>query len=296
VKLDLLLAAYLYEHKTLTLQGLGTFSLDDSFQLPDPNEKADTQPLAGVHFHFDKRTETDPAVIDYLVQHMGKIKPLVAADLESHLSLVNQFINLGKPYVFEGIGTLNKVNDGSFVFKAGKAAELVTEAKTNNLPEEFVTEGFFSNQPKKNAAGNKTAAFYILLIVIIIIILGGTGWGIYTLLNNNDNASSPEPAAEEVVVETVDTIPPAATTRIVQNDSVTYKMILLQSKWKFKITPLYKTYSNYKMNVFIDSLVTNDTLRYRLYLPVTCLPADTTRIVDSLNKYYNKKVTIGTNP
>ncbi len=295
VKIDSLLAGFLYDNKTLSLEGIGIFSLDDTFYLPDLADKHADTTITGVHFQHDKKAVTDPAIIDYLAKQMGKIKPLVAADVDSHLSLMKQFINLGKPYELIGIGTLNKINDGSFIFTPGKILAEMAEVNHPPVQDHFVTEGFFSNQPKKNAGTGKTAAFYILLFIVVAIILTGAGWGVYTLLQqNNEESVVDETTTDSTIVDTTVTLaPPAAA--VVINDSVTYKMVLLQTKWKYKITPLFKTYTSFKSGVVADSLVVSDTLRYRLYIPVTCLPIDTTRIIDSLKKYYNKPIKIAAN-
>jgi hypothetical protein len=292
VKVNTLLAGFLYDHKILSLQGIGVFSLDDSFYLPDTADKNADFTLTGVHYTHDRKAETDPLIIDYLVKQMGKIKPLVAADLDSHLSLMKQFINLGKPYEIEGIGTLNKTNDGSFVFTPGKVLVEMTGVNHPVAQDHFITEGFFSNQPKKNIGNNKTVAFYALLLLVVVIILAGTGWGIYTLLHN---ATAEETTVMEDTPVTIDTVPQTIAPPIIVNDSVNYKMIVFQTKWKFKISPLYKTYTNYKTGVQLDSIMQKDTLRYRLFVPMTCIPADTTRLVDSLGKYFNRPIKIAAN-
>ena len=44
------------------------------------------------------------------------MKSLALADLESRMELAKQFLNLGKPYTFEGLGTLIRRSTGEVEF------------------------------------------------------------------------------------------------------------------------------------------------------------------------------------
>ena len=105
----------------MEIEGLGTFSLDDNFLLPPDAEKTTFFPLEGIHFVYNSKAETSPELFDYIVEHTGKIRSLVKADFSSYVSEIKQFVNIGKPWAIEGIGTLQKNREGKFELVPGEA-------------------------------------------------------------------------------------------------------------------------------------------------------------------------------
>ena len=133
VKFDNHLAAYLYQFKSLTLEGIGTFALDDKVRVPNEQEKEVYYPIEGLVFTYNPKSITDDNIIFFLVKKLGKIEPLIRSDLEYYLSHIKQFLNIGNPFTIEGIGTLSKSNQGIYEFTPG-----------NFLPvkEAFIFTGF----------------------------------------------------------------------------------------------------------------------------------------------------------
>ncbi len=108
LKIEQVIVQQLYSSKKITLQGIGTFSLDSSVSLPVDSEKAMVIPENAIHFDYNPKVGEDEPLIDAIVQHTKKIKPLASADLDSFLMLGRQFLNIGKPFTIGGLGTLDK--------------------------------------------------------------------------------------------------------------------------------------------------------------------------------------------
>jgi len=108
VKIEQALVYYLLKTKQLTLQGIGTFHLDAS--VPDyvDSDKPVSIPENAITFNYDPKVTEDEGLVDFIVEHTNKIKPLAASDLDSFLSLARQFLNIGKPLTLQNIGTLEK--------------------------------------------------------------------------------------------------------------------------------------------------------------------------------------------
>src|SRR6478672_4039886 len=104
----------------ITLQGIGTFSMDSSVSLPVDSEKGMVIPENAITFDYNPKAGEDEALIDAIVVHTKKIKPLASADLDSFLMLGRQFLNIGKPFIIEGLGTLDKAQTGELVFIPGQ--------------------------------------------------------------------------------------------------------------------------------------------------------------------------------
>ena len=101
MKFSPLFSQYLVSNKQLQLAGIGTFDLDNA---------------GTINFHHDTSVREDANLVGFIAEQTGKMKSLIASDLDSHLELARQFLNIGKPYLFEGIGTLTKNKAGKLEF------------------------------------------------------------------------------------------------------------------------------------------------------------------------------------
>ncbi len=301
MKFDDQLAAYLYEYKTLRLEGIGTFTLDSRVSVPHEQEKEIYYPIEGLSFAYNPKSSTDEEVITFLVKRLHKIQPLIRSDLESYLAKIKQFINLGKPYTIEGIGTLSKDNYGIYEFTPGNFLPVKEELNPRR-------ENAEHNYPVRSQSSAGRVFVIILIVIAALAALGGIGWGISSLLSKRQQLTEteqPEPAPVDTIPQRVnkDTIPkitPAATVTTDnqfaeaerRGDSVQYKMV-------FEVTPSkaraltrttqlisYGTLSRY------DSVQINNATFYRLYLPVKIRATDTLRVKNALSKHLGKKITI----
>src|SRR6185437_16456160 len=110
----------LLKTKQLTLQGIGIFHLDASVPTSADPDKPIIIPENAITFQYDPRAKEDEGLVDFIVEHTRKIKPLAASDLDSFLSLGRQFLNIGKPFNLPHIGTLEKLNSGVLSFIGGQ--------------------------------------------------------------------------------------------------------------------------------------------------------------------------------
>ncbi len=297
MKFDELLAEYLYETKTLHLEGIGTFTLDGKVSVPNESDKGIYYPIDGLNFKHRPREGTDEALIAFLVKKLGKIQPLVRSDLESYLSNVKQFINLGKPYTIEGIGTLHINNQGTYEFTPGNFLPVKEELNPKRENPEH-------NYPQKgqNSAGGK-----LLLIALVVLIslaaLAAMGWGVYTLVVNN------KPAEEEVSLSAdslqtqnplVDTINDASVKPVGDSiastgntgDTAQYKMIFEITPEKQRAISRSSKLQISKINAGYDSVGDGNNRRYRIFVTKRLSAADTVKVRDSVARFFMKKVVV----
>lgn len=303
MKFDDHLAAFLYEKKSLKLEGIGTFTLDEKVSVNRDTDKEIYYPIEGLSFSFNPKSDTDETLILFLVKRLGKILPLVRSDLESYLSNIKQFINIGKPYTIEGIGTLNKINNGTYEFTPGNFLPTKEELHPKRENEEH-------NYPIRNESSGGKIIAIILIVIAALAVLGGIGWGISSLLSRQQNAtvSQDDSEKQQGVIDTLQQ-PVNADTMIVNpfetatatdstaaqattsGDSARYKMIFETTKWKKRADRrtnqlhVLHSYSQY------DTVQIGDSLIYRLYLPMKIKMADTTHVQDSLKIFFGGKIT-----
>jgi len=75
LKLATLVPQYFYKHRKLSLPGIGVFSLDENVTIPDPDDKNYRDFLQHIAFKQTNVTKAEDALIDFIREHTGKIKP-----------------------------------------------------------------------------------------------------------------------------------------------------------------------------------------------------------------------------
>ncbi|RYY66988.1 MAG: hypothetical protein EOO13_15105, partial [Chitinophagaceae bacterium] len=127
MKVEQLLVHYLYKNKTVNIQDIGSFNISPDVILPSEGDKDTSLPEGAIQFTYDKKTPADEGLVDYIVEQSGKIRPLAASDLESYTILTRQFLNIGKPLPIEGLGILQKNQQGNVDFIQGNNITSRTE-------------------------------------------------------------------------------------------------------------------------------------------------------------------------
>ena len=100
MKIDQVLVHYLLKTKHLSLQGIGTFDLDATLPDSADPDKPIIIPADAIKFNYNPKTVEDDELVNFIVLHTKKIKPLASSDLDSFLSLGRQFLNIGKPLIY----------------------------------------------------------------------------------------------------------------------------------------------------------------------------------------------------
>jgi hypothetical protein len=290
VKLASLLAQYLYTNHRLDLPGIGTFLLDPSAITSVENTKQRSTVLEGVSFNFHPHIKEDPELVSFISSQTGKMKSLAKSDIESHIQLAQQFLNMSKPFTFEGIGTLLRKKGGDFELipeavpteklKQHKAKETapVTLEESSSHYESFLAA------PKTKIGWGKPAIAMLVLAGLALAI-----WGGYTISKkaaSNDVTDIPENVNPQPAV----TVTPAAVdTPLVKKDIIAdYKYVLQVSPKKTAI----RRFNQLRTNQWDVKMETTDSVYFKLYLLLPRTNTDTTHILDSLTAFTGKKVYI----
>jgi hypothetical protein len=119
LKIEQLFVQYLYKIKHVNLTGIGVFRLRPDIALPTEGDKDYSMPPDAFSFEYNLKTTEDEGLVDYIVEQTIKIKPLASSDLDSYAILAKQFLNIGKPFLIEGVGTIQKSQQGDYEFIPG---------------------------------------------------------------------------------------------------------------------------------------------------------------------------------
>ena len=292
MKIEQVLVHYLLKNKKLTLQGIGTFDLNASLPDSADPDKPIILPENSVTFHYDPKVTEDEGLVDFIVEHTNKIKPLAASDLDSFLSLGRQFLNIGKPLTLPNIGTLEKLNSGILAFKPGVlVAQKIEPNKVKNEEGEGTEqeESLFNDYQKDRRSKNGAKAVFVLLILVV---LGFIGWAVWHYGFNQKN--EPETiTTTEPVVPLKDSsykadsasIANAAIDSSKNADSVSF--ILVISRYKSLPAAEWKVKTLKKLHPDVN-IYTTDSVVYKVAEPFKRPLADTTKILDSLKSLFPK--------
>ena len=293
MKLAAILANYLHERKKLNLAGIGSFTFDSS--LRNDNDS--------IRFQSNRSVSVDEDVVQYISENTGKMKSLAAADLESYLELAKQFLNIGKPFHIEGIGTLVKTKSGDFEFTGDHVmSEKVKDTGMKELSATSISDHsmttYESLKPQTDAAPPYRRIFLatlILLTAAIIIYLG------YRISRSNSTAENKEIESGEQQP----TNPPVSSSAAVATIADSSKDIQTtdpsgKQDFRFVIETATRNRALYRYRMLRDDaglnlqMSTSDSIHYKLFVVIKASPADTARIADSLTIFYpalNKKPT-----
>ena len=222
------------------------------------------------------------------------------SDLESYLSNIKQFINIGKPYTIEGIGTLSKTNNGAYEFTPGNFLPMKEELHPRRENEEH-------NYPIRNQSSAGKIFAIVLIVVAALAALGGIGWGISNILAKQKNNNTiqvdtqeqgmadtlPQPLNSDITVQEQQPATIVDSTGVPNNssgDSARFKMIFETTIKKSRADR--RTYQLHAMHSYtkVDTIHIADSILYRLYLPMKIKINDTTRIKDSLKIFFGGKI------
>lgn len=305
MKLALLLAQYLYANKKLDLPGIGTFHLDPSVVIDPENDKnAKAEPLQGIRFDYNSSIKENPELTDFIAAKSGKIKALAAADLDSHLWLGQQFLNIGKPFVLEGIGSLIKTQSGTLDFSPGIIQPEILKVQENWQPMADTSSQAGENDYKdllnskrENLQWKKPAAFMLIILGIGVAI-----WGGYTIYKKNSETHNGGLAKQETapVAAPPPSVPAPETTALradtfsQSNTAMTVTPTTNTGMFKFVVETAGRQraltrFQKLKALPTDIKLETADSINFKLYFLLSATPADTAKMLDSLRTYYTPK-------
>jgi hypothetical protein len=311
LKLAILVPQYFYQHRNLSLPGIGIFSLDDKVVIPDSSDKNVRDFAQHIQFKQFNVLKADDALIDFIRTHTGKIKPLAESDLDSYVSDGKLMLNIGKPFHIEGIGTLVKNRNGVYEFTPGEPMMERMEAhqplrekkeKESATQKKSVFDDDYYPHDTKGGTGSRRMFILVGVVLGLAIVI----WGGYSLYNSKVDSTTT--AASDTNILAVDSAAIKAQADSLASakafaDSIqalgvapgNYKFIFLSTANKIRALRQYGKVSQDNPRIKIES--NGDSTLFNIFMVLPATPADTIRMKDSLNNwYYGSKpvrVTIG---
>ena len=292
---DKYFSSYLYKHQIVVIPTIGEFTLDKAIQVNEGKDGEEFFPTVGISFTYNKIATVEPAFVKFIKGLLPKPISLIESDIEDYALQITDWLNIGKPYTINGIGTLIKLHDGAIEFSVGKSkVENIADIVASVAQKETNYESLVTKN-KKNVELNLKK---LLIVFGSLILLATLIWlGIFLYKKSFVHAIKP------VVVDSIKapvrnpiqtTLQPPQkenTTTVITTDTVRYKMYFLASKYKEKADKLFDYWSKLE-KVNRDELIVNDTMRYRLFFYKKAVPKDTAILKDKLAIYFKHAIDI----
>ena len=294
MKIEQVLVHYLLKNKFLNLQGIGTFRLEATLPDTADTDKPVFIPADAIKFHYDPKVTEDEGLVDFIVQHTKKIKPLASSDLDSFLSLGRQFLNIGNPFYLPDIGTIEKLNSGELVFIGGQLIAPRMEPQRAKIEDEGAEEheaNMFNDYQREKSQVDGRKLFFIALSLLVVGLIGWAVWHYAFNDNKEENVSTTEdivPIADSSHIKdsmALNTQTNSHKTFKNPTDTFTFKVVVNEFRDKQAALTRYANLKNYNRKVI---LYTDDSVTYKIAEPFIRPLSDTTKVLDSLNRYYNK--------
>jgi len=298
----------LYQYKQLDLPGIGVFQVDASIPVPDATDKNFDQFIQQIRYIQKPVTAPDEAFISFIRNATGKIKPLAESDLDSFLSDGKISLNTGKPFHFEGIGSLLKSRSGVYVFTPGEPLSDTLETYFGEMNDESLKKrSVYEEVHVQEGNGLRKTLIGLSLVGGLALAI----WGGYSMYNRNagpafsaDHDLVSDTTAASGLTQPADTakplrdsvVPAAASPEspaIVDRPPValvaagSYKFIIEKTTNPVRANKRFAQLKSYFKDIRME---TKDSLSYSLYFRLPAEFSDTTRIKDSLKRHYGSKI------
>lgn len=287
-----LLVKYLYQNKTISLQGFGTVTLNSNVPDLDLISKNRQIPIEGVSFVSSSKAQTDDEFVKFFSQQKGKIKPLAESDIESHLQLARQLMNIGKPYEVEGLGIFAMNKDGGVVLHAGHYSMPSSEPAVQPARLRERTEQQERQDAEEASSAMSSGTKKMLIgsgIVLLILVIGWFAWSKMAPQTTEPVQPATNTGVASDTLGTVkDSLP--TVTAIPSADTIpVWRAYFRTFTGKERIDAMQRLYARYDSAVQVE---TADSSAFRMYVVVKKPTADTAMLVDSLSKVFQRSVTL----
>ncbi|MDQ2862427.1 MAG: hypothetical protein M3R50_02045, partial [Bacteroidota bacterium] len=191
---------------------------------------------------------------------------------------------------------LEKTRSGELTFKAGPLIERaqVPRPKIEDAGAEPHEENLFNDYQKQSPNNTRT-----LIIILIIIVLGAGAWAAWNFGFKNNNEQTVSDTTQSIVPITdsladSSKINSAALAKKIidsnslaqrtSSDSFAFKVVVKETSSKDVAMATFQRLKNYGRKVIMYT--DDDSITYKVAQPFMLPLSDTTRVLDSLNKYY----------
>lgn len=297
MKLAPLLVQYLHLHKRLDLPGIGTFILPEPDYTDTETHKHDKQAgLVHVSFESNPSVKQSPDLVQFIADQTGKIKALAAADLESHLAQAQQFLNIGNPFLFEGIGNLVKIRSGEYSLTPVPGMQEKIKEYASREKAGTPVSGEAESDYKKifypgHVKTNWQKPVVILLIIAGLVLAVWGGYTVYKMTTVKNKPDTEDKNKKEETIPVQDTVTYHKESAVIpdQHTRAGMQKFILEVANAKRAIERYERLKSYQWNVQLETM---DSVTYKIFMTLPAAASDTGRLLDSLSMLNGRRVYI----
>ena len=171
MNIENLISRYLAIHKSVSFEEIGTLSIMSNAETLGDNENIQIEDT--IQFVFDLKAKADQGLITYIFEQTGKLRSLIASDIESFTFTGKQFLNIGKPFLIKDVGYFQKNKNNVYSFFQGNpiAEAINTNHKRPSTHANMNNEIDFSS-PLKVKPTKKWIKISLIIVFMSIPIAG----------------------------------------------------------------------------------------------------------------------------
>jgi len=286
----------------MDLPSFGTFTVDEKALAASLDNKQGTIQTDFIQFTPKPSLQESPELIAFTSKITGKMRPLAASDLESYLQLAHQFINIGKPFVIEDVGSIFRKNNGALIFTPAnipidnikhliQTADVETKIVITEISEDKPTSVDMLFEPKKKALKWVKTLLGVLLFMGIGV---GLWWVSMRFIRDREGKSDKETTSNSISDKNavndalsgknpaIETTPAAISNRAADE----YKYII-EDTTKVRALARFSQLKGYGWNLQME---TTDSIRFKIFLLQK--NADTTAVRDSIFRLLKNPVRV----
>lgn len=295
MKIENLITQYLLIHKSISLQEIGILRLHQDIS---EGTEAASIPEGAISFEFNLKAPADEGFVNFVMEKTRKIRPLASSDIESYMMLGKQFLNIGKPFVIKDLGVLLKNQQHVYEFSLGQTSASKIESTDTVIIEKEISTGeidFSSPRISQNHKRKWLPWLMISLFLVIVIILyfsfRGNEKNVETISNDSTTAAPvtniTDTSKQSVSINQSLTDSAKNTATALASDS--FFVVVRTSNKLAEITKWYEKLSSYPIGKGLI-LYTNDSIMYKIAMPIHLPLSDTTHVKDSFKVNFGKAV------
>lgn len=281
MRISEILFQFLIRHRKLSLTGLGVVylkpntedsHLDDSFEFPENS----------LNFVADLYTPEDEALIAEIASETGKIKALAAADLDTYIIAGKQMMNISKPFVIDRIGILERNYKGEISFIPHYHLKSFADEKSKitdvNIEEIRFDDNYLLKFRKIRHQYKKVLLPVASLLFLVILALAFYYFFSHYNKENSVIEQVPMSSNSQQALQNRDEI---------EVNTANSFYIVLENAKKERAQSRLQDLLNWGHHV---QLVTQDSINFKLRIPIKAPLSDSTKHKDSLARFFGKQV------
>lgn len=291
MKIENLLTQYLLLQKKICLQEIGILYLNRDIASV---EDATSLPEDAVRFEFDLKAPADEGFIAFVMEKTRKIRPLASSDIESYMMLGKQFLNIGKPFVIKGLGVLLKNQQHAYEFSLGQTSASKIESTDTVIIEKEKSSAEIDFSAPRPQPNHKKKWMPWVLVCIFLLVVGllyfnfkGSDDKKEDLLTNSSTSTPNETSSLQPTANRADNMPSDSAILTDNKATDSFYVVVRTSTVLSDIQPAYQKLSSYPMGKGLV-MYTNDSVTYKIAMPVHLPLSDTAKVRDSLKLKFGK--------